>query len=52
MTVREWCRENGLSEKTYYYWQRRLFDILSQQQVVQPTFAEITPSKMIAWIPA
>ena len=46
MTVREWCRENSLSEKTYYYWQRRLFDTLSQQQAVQPTFAEITPSKM------
>ena len=25
MTVRAWCRENGLSEKTYYDWQRRLF---------------------------
>ena len=25
MTVRAWCQENGLSEKTYYYWQRRLF---------------------------
>lgn len=20
MTVRAWCRKNGLSEKTYYYW--------------------------------
>ena len=25
MTVRTWCQENGISEKTYYYWQRRLF---------------------------
>jgi len=25
MTVRAWCQENGISEKTYYYWQRRLF---------------------------
>ena len=47
MTVREWCRENDLSEKTYYYWQRRLFDTLSQQRkCVQPTFAEITPAAM------
>ncbi len=44
MTVREWCRENGLSEKTYYYWQRRLFDTLSQQREAdRPAFAEITP---------
>ena len=46
MTVRAWCRENGLSEKTYYYWQRRLFQTLSEQQqaIQQPAFAEITPT--------
>mgnify|MGYP002405360669 FL=1 len=44
MTVRAWCRENGLSEKTYYYWQRRLFQALSEQQVSHKTaFAEVTP---------
>ena len=44
MTVRAWCRENGLSEKTYYYWQRRLFQTLSEQQTVYKTaFAEVTP---------
>ena len=44
MTVRAWCRENGLSEKTYYYWQRRLFQTLSEQQKVHETaFAEVTP---------
>ena len=44
MTVRAWCRENGLSEKTYYYWQRRLFQVLSEQQAVHQTaFAEVTP---------
>ena len=45
MTVRAWCQENGLSEKTYYYWQRRLFQVLSEQQqaIQQPAFAEITP---------
>lgn len=45
MTVRAWCQENSLSEKTYYYWQRRLFQALSEQQrtIGQPAFAEITP---------
>ena len=44
MTVRAWCRENGLSEKTYYYWQRRLFQALLEQQKVHETaFAEVTP---------
>ena len=40
MSVRAWCRENGISEKTYYYWQRRLY-----QQMASTTeavsFAEI-----------
>ena len=40
MSVRNWCKENGLSEKTYYYWQRKLFQLVSEQQ---NAFAEITP---------
>ena len=40
MSVRAWCREKEISEKTYYYWQRRLY-----QQMVSTTeavsFAEI-----------
>jgi len=24
LSVRRWCREQGISEKTYYYWQRKL----------------------------
>ena len=46
MTVRAWCQENGLSEKTYYYWQKRLFQTLSEQQQKkqQPFFAEIIPA--------
>ena len=48
MTVRAWCRENGLSEKTYYYWQRRLFQALSEQQVSHKTaFAEVTPPQPV-----
>ena len=48
MTVRAWCRENGLSEKTYYYWQRRLFQALSEQQVShKAAFAEVTPSQLV-----
>ena len=48
MTVRAWCQENGLSEKTYYYWQRRLFQALSEQQTVYKTaFAEVTPPQLV-----
>ncbi len=39
--VKDWCRENGICEQTYYRWQRRLFEMARVQQEVQ--FAEITP---------
>ena len=32
MTVRAWCQERGISEKTYYYWQRRLFQESTRTQ--------------------
>ncbi len=47
MTVRAWCQENQVPEKSYYYWQRQLFDTLSKQKELsrQPAFAEITPAR-------
>ena len=42
MTVRAWCQENGLSEKTYYYWQRRLFQTLSEQQTMLKSIGQLT----------
>ena len=39
-SVRAWCRENEISEKTYYYWQRRLYhQMVSTAERVE--FAEI-----------
>lgn len=43
MSVRAWCLDNGVNEKTYFYWQRKLFHALSEQQVQSTTFAEVTP---------
>ena len=40
MSIRVWCRENEISEKTYYYWQRRLYEqMVSTAERVD--FAEI-----------
>ena len=39
--VKDWCKENGICEQTYYRWQKRLFEIAKAQQEVQ--FAEVTP---------
>ena len=43
--VKDWCRENGICEQTYYRWQRRLYEMASARQEVQ--FAEITPVQPI-----
>ena len=39
ISVKRWCMENGISEKTYYYWQRRIFRMAQEQQT--PEFAEL-----------
>ena len=49
MSIRAWCRENGFSEKTYYYWQRRLFQELSARQNTSESgcFVDITPGQAV-----
>ena len=41
LSVKAWCKENGICEQTYYKWQKRLFGIAKSRQEVQ--FAEVTP---------
>ena len=43
-SVKTWCQENGVSEQTYYKWQRRLYELAQNQQ--ENRFAEITPQRM------
>lgn len=44
MTVRTWCLENGVSEKSYFYWQRQLYRALSEKRHQEiPQFTENTP---------
>lgn len=42
MTARQWMKENGISEKSYYYWQRKLRAEAAEQMelslpIAQPT---------------
>ena len=39
MTVQQWCEENGVNSKTYYYWQRKLFELTVEQS--KPVFVEM-----------
>ena len=43
-SVKTWCQENGVSEQTYYKWQRRLYELAQNQQ--ENRFTEITPQRM------
>lgn len=39
MTVQQWCLENGVNTKTYYYWQRKLFELTVSRS--EPVFVEM-----------
>lgn len=43
LSVRAWCREHEISEKTYFYWQRRVYQTLSSRQ--GSYFAEVPVTK-------
>lgn len=32
LSVKTWCRKNGVSEQTYYKWQRRLYELAQKRQ--------------------
>ena len=38
-TVQSWCRENGVSQASYYKWQRRIFTMAASEA---PQFVEVT----------
>lgn len=40
-SVRSWCLQNGISEPTYYKWQKKLYEMAKTQR--ESRFAEITP---------
>ena len=40
LSNREYCRQNGIAEKTYYYWLRRLRETAAQQ-IQNPTLVHL-----------
>lgn len=54
MSVKRWCGENGITPKTYYNWQKKVFEAMVEQQQLQMDennttdgicFAELSPSQ-------
>ena len=35
LSVKRWCDENGVSLKTYYAWQKKVFSFIMEQQKLQ-----------------
>lgn len=57
LTVRAWCDQEGIREKTYYYWQRKIFKVACEQTefvevpcsgVVQSVVAEVSVNGITA----
>ena len=51
-TVRQWLADNGINEKTYYYWQRRIRkEVFGQINLPQPAKSQEPESISFAEIP-
>ena len=45
LSVKAWCKENGVNEQTYYKWQKKLFTMAQARQ--ESRFAEVTPVQSV-----
>lgn len=45
LTKTEWCRQNDINPKTFYYWQRKLRRIEAEKVLSPSTLPEISESK-------
>ena len=51
-TVKQWLDDNGINEKTYYYWQRRIRkEVFGQIDLPQPAKVQEPASVSFAEIP-
>ena len=50
-TIKEWCRENGISEKTYHYRKRAVRECL-YSEIRMPEDSEISSGCTTSFVPA
>lgn len=46
-SVKDWCKQNNVDEKHFYYWQRKIRETATETHSVtikQPAFIEVTVS--------
>lgn len=55
--IKDWCRENHICLKTYYKWQRIIWDAESENRIIEPVktggiqFAEIPQIRLETEVP-
>ena len=42
MPVSRWCQEHGINVKTYYNWQKKVFEAMVEEQQDGPRFARVS----------
>lgn len=53
LSKEEWCRQNNINIKVYYYWQRRVREAVAPVSngtalaVREPAFVEVTPDSLL-----
>ena len=52
MPVSRWCQENGINVKTYYNWQKKVFEAMVEEQQDGPRFARVSAQQSEASIAA
>ncbi len=40
LSKQEWCKQNGINIKSYFYWQKRIFDVAVDTSVELPSPTE------------
>lgn len=50
LTIKQWCRDNDIHEKSYYYWQRKLHKEAAEQMAV-PTATPAQASVSFTEVP-
>lgn len=48
LTVRQWCQENGISEKTYHYRQKKVREALYKEYSGASGFAEVNANTEVS----
>ena len=44
LTKSEWCRQNGITKRTFYYWQRKVQDYLLETGMVPQSISAPVPA--------